>query len=405
MRQPLGDGKAVAVGLEGASKVALRHLHVANLLVGHRQIALPVGVAGIGLRQPLSDGEAVAVGLERAARSPCATCTSPIRRTTPTDRVAGGVAGIGLRQPLGDGEIVAVGLERAGKVALLHLHVANFWYDTDRSRCQPALPGSDCASRSSDGKAVAVGLERAGQVALLHLHVANLSYDNDRSRWKCVLPGLPASRSAKICRACSAAASAPAVSPIASSDLAVSSSAAASLRLSSGVTCPDWISCFCSASARSRMSLTSMAFADRLETALKARDFEPRIDRTEIYAFEDWWKRIEALIGKADTVVFVLSPDAVASEIALKDDPAHFEEAPIVLPMHSGPTCMDAGLVKGEGFAVDASVLEANASRYHGKAPDEIAWAEPGRQSRAVKEYLAGLDVDGNPMPIASRRS
>ncbi len=31
--------------------------------------------------------------------------------------------------------------------------------------------------------------------------------------------------------------------------------------------------------------------------------------------------------------------------------------------------CMDAGLVKGEGFAVDASVIEANASRYHGKAP------------------------------------
>jgi transposase len=30
--------------------------------------------------------------------------------------------------------------------------------------------------------------------------------------------------------------------------------------------------------------------------------------------------------------------------------------------------CMDAGLVKGEGFAVDASVMEADASRYHGKA-------------------------------------
>jgi hypothetical protein len=62
-----------------------------------------------------------------------------------------------------------------------------------------------------------------------------------------------------------------------------------------------------------------MAFADRLETALKARGFEPLIDRTEIYAFEDRWKRIEALIGKADTVVFVLSPDAVASEVALKE--------------------------------------------------------------------------------------
>src|SRR3974377_841788 len=48
--------------------------------------------------------------------------------------------------------------------------------------------------------------------------------------------------------------------------------------------------------------------------------------------------------------------------------------------------CMAAGLVKGEGFAVDASVIEANASRYHGKAPDEIVWVEPERQTPAVKE-------------------
>jgi len=61
--------------------------------------------------------------------------------------------------------------------------------------------------------------------------------------------------------------------------------------------------------------------------------------------------------------------------------------------------CVDAGLVKGDGFAVDASVMEANASRYHGKAPDEIAWAEPERQTRAVKEYLAALDVDAQPNP------
>jgi IS5 family transposase len=62
-------------------------------------------------------------------------------------------------------------------------------------------------------------------------------------------------------------------------------------------------------------------------------------------------------------------------------------------------TCMTAGLVKGEGFAVDASVMEANASRYHGKAPDEIVWVEPERQTRAVKEYLAALEaeVERNP--------
>ncbi len=61
--------------------------------------------------------------------------------------------------------------------------------------------------------------------------------------------------------------------------------------------------------------------------------------------------------------------------------------------------CMDAGLVKGDGFAVDASVMEANASRYHGKAPDEIAWAEPERQTHAVKEYLAALQAETEPNP------
>jgi hypothetical protein len=66
-------------------------------------------------------------------------------------------------------------------------------------------------------------------------------------------------------------------------------------------------------------SRKDMAIVDRLEAALKARGFEVLIDRQEIYAFEDWWKRIEGLIGTADTVVFVLSPDAVKSDVALKE--------------------------------------------------------------------------------------
>lgn len=66
-------------------------------------------------------------------------------------------------------------------------------------------------------------------------------------------------------------------------------------------------------------SRKDMPFADKLEAALKARGFEVLIDRQEIYAFEDWWKRIEGLIGGADTVVFVLSPDSVQSGVALKE--------------------------------------------------------------------------------------
>ena len=60
---------------------------------------------------------------------------------------------------------------------------------------------------------------------------------------------------------------------------------------------------------------------------------------------------------------------------------------------------MAMGLVKGEGFAVDASVLEANASRYHGKTPDELDWTDEQRQTRAVAEYLAALDEAAEPNP------
>src|SRR3981081_4737585 len=53
--------------------------------------------------------------------------------------------------------------------------------------------------------------------------------------------------------------------------------------------------------------------------------------------------------------------------------------------------CMASGLIKGEGVAVDASVMEANASRYHGKAPKELDWSDAQRQTREVAAYLLGL--------------
>jgi TIR domain len=62
-------------------------------------------------------------------------------------------------------------------------------------------------------------------------------------------------------------------------------------------------------------SRADAAFAD----GLKERGFAPLIDRTDVYAFEHWWKRIQALIVKADTIVFVLSPDSVSSDICRKE--------------------------------------------------------------------------------------
>ena len=57
--------------------------------------------------------------------------------------------------------------------------------------------------------------------------------------------------------------------------------------------------------------------------------------------------------------------------------------------------CMDEGLVGGEGFAVDASLIKADANRQRGFAGTEgIDWGRPGRKTRAVREYLDALDND-----------
>jgi WD40 repeat protein len=57
------------------------------------------------------------------------------------------------------------------------------------------------------------------------------------------------------------------------------------------------------------------AFADSIAEILQLHGFEILIDRSDIHAFEEWWKRIETLIAQADAVIFLISPDAVASKV------------------------------------------------------------------------------------------
>src|SRR5664279_4297389 len=55
--------------------------------------------------------------------------------------------------------------------------------------------------------------------------------------------------------------------------------------------------------------------------------------------------------------------------------------------------CIAAGLVGGEGFAVDASLIQADANKQRSSAGQD--WRrdhDPARSSRAVKQYLATLD-------------
>jgi tetratricopeptide (TPR) repeat protein len=57
------------------------------------------------------------------------------------------------------------------------------------------------------------------------------------------------------------------------------------------------------------------AFAQQLVDRLAASGFDAFLDKTDIAPGEPWRERLAGLIAASDTVVFVVSPDAVASEI------------------------------------------------------------------------------------------
>src|ERR1700682_334333 len=63
--------------------------------------------------------------------------------------------------------------------------------------------------------------------------------------------------------------------------------------------------------------------------------------------------------------------------------------------------CMKEGLVGGEGFAVDASVIKADANRSRSTAREGAEdLRDPRHATRAVREYLAALDEQGAPVTV-----
>jgi formylglycine-generating enzyme required for sulfatase activity len=70
----------------------------------------------------------------------------------------------------------------------------------------------------------------------------------------------------------------------------------------------------------------SSDFAEELVAGLELAGFAPILDRHDIAAGEDWEARLRGLIQQADTIVFVVSPEAVKSErCAWEVDKAHGE--------------------------------------------------------------------------------
>lgn len=67
--------------------------------------------------------------------------------------------------------------------------------------------------------------------------------------------------------------------------------------------------------------------------------------------------------------------------------------------------CMTEGLVGGEGFAIDASVVKADANRARGVPGEQaVDWKANESSSRAVREYLSAIE-EANPTDAAPPKS
>ena len=60
-------------------------------------------------------------------------------------------------------------------------------------------------------------------------------------------------------------------------------------------------------------------------------------------------------------------------------------------------TCTQVGLVGGEGFAADASVIEADASRYKRVEGSEVDWTDKQKVRRPVQAYRTTLETRSEP--------
>lgn len=68
--------------------------------------------------------------------------------------------------------------------------------------------------------------------------------------------------------------------------------------------------------------------------------------------------------------------------------------------------CIAKGLVGGEGFAIDASIIKADANRQRGVSRDDVIdWGEANSITRPVREYFEKLDEDSDYKTSPKKRS
>ena len=179
-------------------------------------------------------------------------------------------------------------------------------------------------------------------------------------------------------------------------------------------------------------SRNDLAFVDELSAALDIAGFSTTIDRAGIIGGETWEHRLAALIQDADTLVFVLSPDSIRSEIcsweASEADRLGKRIIPVVCrPMdgvevpspllavlnyiyfYANPASPGSGFGRGLSELVQALNTDRDWVKEHTRLAEQASrWAERGRpddlllRGQAIEAARRWLDRQPAGSPNAS---
>ncbi|HMO31207.1 TIR domain-containing protein [Enterovirga sp.] len=125
-------------------------------------------------------------------------------------------------------------------------------------------------------------------------------------------------------------------------------------------------------------SRRDMALVDRLDAGLQARGVKTLVDRAAIEVGERWFDRLKDLISRAETILFVLSPDSVGSKICAEEvafgRKLHKRFIPVVVRRVEEPSVPEALSELNYVFLDDEGTYEAQLDRLVAAIGTDLAW-------------------------------
>lgn len=166
-------------------------------------------------------------------------------------------------------------------------------------------------------------------------------------------------------------------------------------------------------------SRADKAFASDLVLGLAACGFAPYIDRHDIAPGEDWEKRLEGLIAESDSIVYIVSPDSLASDHCAQEFRQALDLRKRILPVvwravDDATAALELKRLNYIFFSGEGRTFAAGLSELAAALRTDISWIREhtrlaelsGRwmaRGKPVAMLLRGADIDAASDWLAAR--